>query len=359
MRPFLFLISQLLFFNAYAQDPAYEFASFNRSLSIPAGVNSQRSAVIFSVPDEVGDVRKVGDYEAFIEQAHRAFTTMKIDAVLYLNNHLFSASTASKKAYIKLFNKRKVKSLIFLSKSNDGYEVMIAPYSGDEQLIKAGADVFFHQETQLSNLMLTLGKEIRRAEQQQLNFLIPEKPNYLDGVSIVENTLLQNYPGILRRSKLAIERFALLDTVNVAPESLQKIQVYNQAIRQKNEELESIVASFYPYEWEMIDYLEDEQLKRKRYQFVLRSISGPAKSVRRMLDYKALDSETAFASVIPVMPDQQRVKTLAENAQVHKFFIRQNISKNVHVGEWDADETWQDALNNMIGNLIQELNVDR
>ena len=62
-------------------------------------------------------------------------------------------------------------------------------------------------------------------------------------------------------------------------------------------------------------------------------------------------------TIIPIMPDQTRVKTIPRDAIVSKFYVRQNISKNVHVGEWDADVTWQEALTNMIGNLSQELNV--
>ena len=205
--------------------------------------------------------------------------------------------------------------------------------------------------------MVNVGKEIRRADQVKQNFLIPDKPNVLEGLSTVENTLLKNYPGILRRSKLAVERFSMLDTTNISDQQvLANIRSYNQAVKAKNIELDTIMKS-YPYEYELIDALSDDELKRRRYQFVLRSISASASTVKQMLDYDIPANVTDFVSVIPVMPDQTRVKTLPRDAFVYKFYIRQNISKNVHVGEWDADVTWQSALNNMIGNLTQELNI--
>ena len=68
---------------------------------------------------------------------------------------------------------------------------------------------------------------------------------------------------------------------------------------------------------------------------------------------------TDYISTIPIMPDQTKAKPIPRDALVYKFYIRQNISKNIHVGVWDADITWQDALRNMIGNLIQEHNVGK
>ena len=233
----------------------------------------------------------------------------------------------------------------------------MAPFSGDSRLIKDGNEAFFLTANDLYGLLLGVGKEVRRADQEKNNFLIPERPNVLSGLSIVENTLLKNYPGILRRSKLAVERFSLLDSTNISDvEALANVKKYNREVLAKNRELEEIIKS-YPYDYELIDHMSDDDLKRNRYQFLLRSVRASASIVKQMLDYEVLPSETGFVSIIPIMPDQTRVKTIPRDAIVSKFYVRQNISKNVHVGEWDADVTWQEALTNMIGNLSQELNV--
>ena len=346
-----------LFLLLKGQTPIYDFVSFNKTITVPASLNSERSAVIFSVPNKKGDFIEVGNYKNFISQCHSAFVTMGIDAIFYLDELNLTASNSARLSYVELFNKRNIKNIIFLSQSESGYEILIAPFDGSTRILKDGGDVFYMQNKELYSLLLNVGKEIRRADQELYNFLIPEKPNYLGGLSIVENTLLKNYPGILRRSKLAVERFIKLDTANISDsEVLANVKAYNREIDIKNQELESIMST-YPYEYILIDAMNDDELKRNRYQFLLRSAKSSAGIVKQMLDYDVLPSETGFVSVIPVMPDQTKAKTISREAIVYKFYIRQNISKNVHVGEWDADVTWQEALQNMIGNLTQELNV--
>ena len=349
----------LLVLMIQAQTPIYNYVSFNKTLNVPTDLNSERTAVIFSVPEKNGEFTEVGDHEKLLDRVHSAFVTMGIDAIFYLNEINFTASNNSRQSYTELFNTRRIKNIIFITQHSGGYEFLMAPFDGSTRLIQDGTDVFYMESNELYSLLLNVGKEIRRADQELYNFLIPEKPNYLQGLSIVEKTLLKNYPGILRRSKLAVERFSGLDTVGISnAQVLQQIRSFNRTVANKNRELENILTS-YPYEYELIDPMSDDEMKRKRYQFLLRSVSSSAGIVKQMLDYDVTASETGFVSVIPVMPDQTRVKTIPRNAIVHKFYIRQNISKNVHVGEWDADVTWQEALRNMIGNLTQELNVKK
>ncbi|WP_436514476.1 hypothetical protein [Ekhidna sp. To15] len=340
-----------------AQTPIYNYVSFNKTLTVPSNLNSERTAVIFSVPNKEGGFSEVGEYESLLSQVHKAFVTMGIDAIFYLNELNFTASNGARNSYTELFNSRQIKNVIFLTQHAGGYEFILAPFDGTRRLIKDGSDVFYLENHELYSLLLNVGKEVRRADQELYNFLIPEKPNYLQGLSIVEKSLLKNYPGILRRSKLAVERFATLDTTGISNNDvLKNIGRYNREVVQKNNELEKILEK-YPYEYELVDPMTDDEMKRKRYQFILRSVSSSADIVKQMLDYEVSPNETGFVSVIPIMPDQTRVKTIPRKAIVHKFYIRQNISKNVHVGEWDADVTWQEALNNMIGNLTQELNI--
>lgn len=341
----------------YGQTPIYDFVSFKKTLTVPKLINSERSAVIFSVPEVRDEFVKVGKHENLLARTHKAFITMGIDAVFYLNDINYTASNNARQSYVELFKQRRIKNIIFITETNTGYELLMAPFSGDSRLIRDGVDAFFIQANDLYGLLLSVGKEVRRADLEKNNFLIPEKPNVLRGLSIVENTLLKNYPGILRRSKLAVERFSILDSTNISDtDVLANVKKYNKIVASKNKELEEIMKS-YPYEYEIINPMSDDDLKRNRYQFLLRSVRSSADIVKQMLDYDVLPSETGFVSIIPVMPDQTRVKTIPRDAIVTKFYVRQNISKNVHVGEWDADVTWQKALNNMIGNLTQELNV--
>ena len=359
MRKFIFASIFCLSTLANAQKPIYDFVHFSETIAVPQTLNSERAAVIFSVPDQILDgFNQVGDYENVLLKTHKAFVTMGVDPILYLQDINYIASSSAQKSYVELFNQRKITNVIFFSQKDNEYEILIGPYSGSSKLILEGSEVFAMRSNSLHELLLDVGREIRRADYEIQNFLIPEKPSYIGGLSIVEKTLLKNYPGVLRRSKLAVERFALLDTSKTQNEEiLARIIDYNRNIASKNLELEEILKSSYPYEFEMIDPMSDDELKRKRYQFVLRSVCSTVETAKKMLDYDVVPGTTGFASIIPVMPDQTRVKTIPRNAIVCKFYVRQNISKNVHVGVWDADVTWQEALHNMIGNLAQDLRV--
>lgn len=359
MRFTLNLLFALASVIAVGQMPLFEYRDINISSKIPASINSERSVVIVQVPDEVGDFRKVGDWQKLSAKAHKAFITMGIDVVTYVNHYDLIASPNSRSAFSALFAKRKIKNMLFLVENEEGFKLLIAPFNNKPSLLDYGVDAFSTENRDLYTVLLQTGREIKRANHKNENFLIPAKPNFTPGLSIIEKSLLKNYPGILRRSKLSVERFAMLDTPkDASTATLEKIMAYNQEIEDKNIELDTLMKT-YPYDYELIDPMSDEDLLRGRRQFVLRSISGQAKTLRLMLNYTVDPGETDFVSIIPIMPDQTKAKPIPKDAIVHKFYIRQNISKNIHVGEWDADTSWQDALRNMIGNLIQEHNVDR
>lgn len=347
-----------LSFSVVGQTPLYDYMDLKKGLKLPEQINRERSVAIVSVPDEDNGFRKVGDWISLSNDAHLAFATMGIDVVLYVNQYDLLASGNSRASFAKLFLDRNIKSIIFLTKSENDFEMVIAKFNGHASLIDNQSDVFFLANASLTGLLFETGKEVRRSGYKKDNFLIPGKPSLAPGVSIAEKAVLQNYPGILRRSKLSVERFAKVDVPENASAAIrEQLNNYNQQIDIDNAELDSIMKS-YPYSYETIEPMNDEDLLRARRQFVLRSVSGPAQTLRLMFDYKVDPSETDFVSVIPIMPDQTRAKPIPKNGIVHKFYIRQNISKNIHVGEWDADISWQSALENMIGNLIQEHNVD-
>lgn len=353
--PLFILILSFVALALKAQTPIYDFISFQKSLSVPPSLNSERTAVIFNVPTEHDAVAIAGEHQKMIQQAHKAFVTMGVDAILYLDQHDYMAGKRAMETYQNLFAKRKVEQVLFLTKREEYFELLLAPISASPFLIEHTAEVFYLKDPDLYSLLLRLGKEIRRADQKAENFLIPEKPYYLDGLSIVEKSALKNYPSILRRSTLAVERFAPLEIPEaMGAEASSKILSYNAQIEKDNHALEQLMAS-YPFPYVLIDPMSETELIRKRYQYVLRSVAGKAESIRKMLDYEVLDSETGFISLIPAPNGKTTTVTLPRRALAHKFYIKQTLSKNIHLGEWDADSSWQQALENFIGNLSQKL----
>ena len=50
------------------------------------------------------------------------------------------------------------------------------------------------------------------------------------------------------------------------------------------------------------------------------------------------------------------LRTIPVEAPVYKFYIKNLLRNEVYVGEsWDADETWQEALDNYLSAMVEEL----
>jgi len=249
------LLFYLLSFLAVGQAPLFEFLDINYSTELPESIAKERSIVVVQVPDKLEGVRKVGNWQALSEKAHKAFITMGIDVVTYVNRYDLVASPNSKKSFSTFFVQRNIKNILYLQENDNGsFELIIARFNGKESFVNQGSVVYRAVGNQLSDVLLETGKEIRRADFPNENFLIPSKPNFTSGLSIVEKSLLKNYPGILRRSKLSVEKFASIAAPkNASPETVSRISEYNAAIEQKNIELDTLLKQ-YPYEYDPVSY---------------------------------------------------------------------------------------------------------
>ena len=57
----------------YGQTPLYDYVSFNKTLKVPEKLGSERTAVIFSIPERNDEFVSVGDPQKFLAQVHQAF----------------------------------------------------------------------------------------------------------------------------------------------------------------------------------------------------------------------------------------------------------------------------------------------
>lgn len=356
MRRFVFLISTLFALQANSQSLIYDFRQTQVGNYLPADLTTDRTAVLVSAEPRQMDYLVDGSWRALSEKVHTGFQKMGIDAVAYLNHRDYLSGNSSRSHYSSLLTKRGVKNLIFVTEREGAFELLCTPYNKKESLLDFGQQAYRRKAQSLNQLLLEFARDIKRADLVQQNFLIPERPSFLNAISIVENANLSRYPGQVRRSKLAIERFKKITVPkDASEETIGRIEKYNSEVDKNNLELEAILEEL-PYDLAFIEHMSDENLLRNRYQFVLRNLYASGESIKAMLKYKDEQSDAGYVSVIPIMPDNTSIKTLPRNALVYKFYIRQNIAKNVYVGEWDADEKWQDALRNYIRNMIQFFN---
>ena len=352
---FLFLFIALHCFS-FAQTSIYEFRDLEEGSFIPTDLNSTRTAVFISMQPKNGSFYSEADWKDFSAQVHNYLYKMGIDVIIYINSNDFSSGNSTRNFYQTTLSTRKIKNLIFVTESKDGIEILCTPYNGKPSLISNNQKAYKRSSAGLHRVMIDFGREIKRTENPMQNFLIPDKPTFLDALSIVEKSNLKNYPGQIRRNKMAVEKFSKVATPeNASPELTSRINRFNQQVENNNQELEELLKDF-PYQIEFVDYMSDEDLLRRRFQFVLRNLYSSGESIRSMLKYEPSSSDAGYVSVIPIMPDNTSIKTFPKNALLHKFYIRQNIAKNVYVGEWDADVSWQKALTNFIGNMTQFFN---
>ena len=353
----LFFVLTLIPFSLFCQSPLYKFRDLDLGETIPQNINNSRTAAIIQIPTVKRSSLEEGDWKEFSDQAHRYLYKMGIDVVFYINYQDLNSGNSTRNFYQSILQKRAIDNIIFITKSDAGFELIVAPYSKKADIVTNNTKVYHRTAESLNSLLLNFGRDVKRMNLTVQNFLIPEKPTFLDALTIVQNSNLKNYPGQIRRSKLAVEKFQKLEVPQGASDQLLKtLTEYNEQIDQMNAELEERLKEL-PYDIEFIDYMTDENLLRRRYQFVLRNVTASAESIKAMLKYKDQSSSAGYVSVIPVMPDNTTIKTFSRKSLVHKFYIRQNIAKNVYVGEWDADETWQSALDNYIGNMLQYFNA--
>lgn len=353
MRSILSLILSGAFFILTAQGPL-EFIDIEAG-ELPQNLTNSRSAIIISMEPLERDGFKVSNnWKKIARDAHRAFKIMGVDPIVYMNDLVLS-SDVTRQNYFQYLKDRKIRFLVFLKVLDSDVEINIIPFDAKRGLT-GKFDGYKRKESGLQKALLELARDIKRQELVFENFLVPEKPSFSEKVSIVEKQSLANYPGQIRRSLLAIEKFDTLKIpVDATSELRSGIAAYNKKMKLRNKKIQQIFESQYPFDFILIDKMSDEMLLRKRYQFVLRNISGTGEGIKSLLNQE-LKKEDNLVSVIPILPDQTTIKLIPREGIVTKFYIKQNITKNVHTGIWDADEQWEKALENFIGHVIMNIN---
>lgn len=353
MNKILFLFWSCLSWSLCSQSIT-QFNGFVITNKIAPELVSARSAVFVSLQA----IRKDGflieaNWKKFSDEVHGYLYKMGVDAVMYINQQDYMSGNSTIYPFLRVLKNRHVKQLIFINQQEDGFELICTAFDANKPLLTSQQEAYQNKNADLQRVMIEFARAIKKADHPIGNFLVPENPFFLEGISLVEKLTLKRYPGQIQRLKLAVERFMPLPSPEDASEELkQKIETYNLKISGKNEELGQIMAEL-PYETVLIDYMDDEDLLRNRYQFVLRNLHASGETIHSFLKDNIKPIHSGYVSIIPAEPDNTTIKTIPKDALVYKFYIRQNTIKNVYVGEWDADVQWQDALRNYLRNMMQ------
>lgn len=292
---------------------------------VPASLVQERSIVILNLPlEKSGEYLVRGSWKKEASKIQQNLGVMGIDAIAYLHADDWNASESSRETYQLFFAQRAAQHIIHISKNeNNLFELYITP------LIKS--DVLWKTEAgSINQALLRLGQDIKRAGHPIENFLSTSNAEIFVDIPFSKYSATMNYPDQIRRLKIGVAKFE---------------------DHKMNEQLERIMEK-YPFQYELFEYKDDEDAFRQGYQFVLLRMTTAGSSIKKLLNYRTNPNETDYISTVMGDSTDTKLKTIPVDALVHKYYFRQTVNHEAYVGkEWDADTSWNKALENFILNL--------
>lgn len=270
-----------------------------------------------------------------INTIHENLVRTGIDAVGYFLTEVVLAGTDAQRAYSKYFTKREIGSLIFIQKKTNGFSCSITTYNGKVDFVDNGQVAWSKEAATLSTLLNEVYRSALSAYKKQ-NLLINDVAETDLPVKIIEGNRTELFAYDLKVDNLAVPMFD--DSVST-------------------KELASILKT-YPLRHQLVDNtIADRDLRNKGFLYVLCVVHARSGVAKEVLGYSVDRAESAFVSV--TYPDTQlQLKHIAADIPVYKFYVRHIDTGNVFLGnKWDADTTWQQALQNFIQGLKVELKL--
>jgi hypothetical protein len=293
---------------------------------LPEKLIQTRSVVLMDLPlRNDGEYRLRDDaWKKACADLHVGFRAIGIDAIGYLHKHDWYASDFIQTAWSDFFSTRRAEQMITVTQHPDGlFELRV-------EALKNGKTVWTTEGGSVQQCAYRLGQEVKRSGLVLGNFMFTDSPEIFEDLPLSKSQASLIYPDHVRRLKIGVVQFD---------------------DPKRNEELKRILEQSYPHTFELFQYTTDEDAYRKGYQFILLSMTTTGQTIRQMLNYPKAASENVHISTV-ADGDKTRLKSIPANALIFKYYIRHTVNKELFVGrQWDADITWQQALENFCMNL--------
>ena len=348
----------------------YRFLDY--ASEIPEDLLQSKSVVLISMPPVSKNSSERGDWKSFAGEAHEYFKKIGIDAVAYFYlDDLFAGIDASR-VYAEHLKQREIKYIIVLSQVNIKiknkeslrYVIVITPFSNDARIFANGQQAYKDQNKDLEQIMKKIYGITVRKDFVNTNHLIIDQPEFIGGIQIISGRRNESFPVDLRVDKLAVPKFENVPVPENRPGGMinnriaDEVEKYNASVERLNFELDRSFQG-YPWKYELVNYNADEkELWRQGYLYILMRVNSTGRMIKEMLGYPTNDSETEYITMLKKPGGSFTMRTIPVNAPVHKFYIRSLARDEVYIGEsWDADETWQEALDHFLSGLTEKLKV--
>jgi hypothetical protein len=333
--------------------------------ALPEKMLSSKTVVLVSSPNREGE-SIAEDWHPLAEQAHKVFTKSGLDPVAYYFYDDVYSGKEVREAFAESWKKREIGHLVLILKSEVNnkkgkmrYLLLATPFNGEASLMTEGQPAW---KTDSKDYKKALEKFAKAANKQtSTNLLVAEVPEYFNDVKLIKGQRVESYFTDLKLGKLAVPKFADTNLPGKRPGGLvnnlieNRLEQAKQQADQFNNELANIMQA-YKFEYGLVDQnVSDEALMADGFAYVMRSIRTSGISVRRLLNYE-VDEEDEYYITVKVIKGKPTMRYIPIKAPVYKYYIKNLKTGNVYLGKnWDADETWQESLKNVLYNINQEL----
>ncbi len=332
---------------------------------LPDGVLATKSVVLVSSPNRAGESIPE-DWHPLAEEAHEIFAKAGLDPVAYYFYDDVYSGKESRAAFAASWAKRGISNIVLLLKSevnnNSGnvrYLLLVTPFNGESTLMDEGQPAWKSNGKNLKSVMSKFTRTANRIE--STNLLISDAPEYFNDVSMIKGNRIESYFTDLRIGKLAIPKFATSDLPGKRPGGLvnnlvkNRLQQAEEQANSFNTELASIMDS-YRFDYGLVEHnASDEELMKQGFTYVLNHLHTSGIGVRRLLNYE-VDEEEEYYVTVKYNKGKPTQRYIPIKAPIYKYYIKNLKTGFIYIGKyWDADETWQESLQNVIKNIDLEI----
>ena len=319
---------------------------------LPNNLTSEKSIGIL-----IAENREQGEKMANI--AHPFFAKSGVDVVAYYHvDDLFAGKILSKPMADE-FVKREIVQLIFLIEKSNGYQVVVTPFSKDENFVKHGKKAWQKESSELSDIVNQL--YLMSVSLERKNFLISDTPEFGRFNHKVRGRRYEAYKPDLKSEKLAIPLYVpvILPDEHQGNPGYDKVKnavtAYNQQLIQRNEQIRNTFAT-YPYPHVFIEEeLNEKELRDKGYSYVLHNLHSTSNTIRSLLKYEKKKGVTDYI-VVRMSEGKGEILRIKGDMPVYKYYVRNIPADTYYLGaKWDVDYTWEAALNNHVQLLTAEI----
>ena len=369
MKKILFVILLLYIGNpVFSQDEEINVAGLvflNYKSSLPDKMLSSKTVVLVSSPNREGE-SIAEDWHPLAEQAHPVLISEGMDPVAYYFYDDVYSGIESRAAFATAWKKRGISHILLILKSsidnnkkNVRYLLLATAFNGEASLMTEGQPAWKNNSKDFKKV---LSRYVKAANKQSSdNLLVAKVPEYFDDAKIIKGQRVESYYTDLKMGKLAVPIFATSNLPGKRPGGLVNTMVKNR-LAQAEEQANSFnsqlgkIMQGYKFDHGLVEQsTSDKDLMVAGYNYVIRRLRTSGIGVKRLLDYP-VDEEEEYYITVKLVNNKPTMRYIPIKAPVYKYYIKNLKTGNVYLGKnWDADETWQESLNNVLYNIGQEL----